>query len=64
MSSYLHNKRKKALPKAPNAMERKVNIERNKISHLEDSMVMYSIYNGKTLENLVNTLERMHNNTT
>ena len=43
ISSCLHNKRKKALQKAFNVMERKVNLERNKNFHLEDSMMMYSI---------------------
>ena len=45
-------------------MERKVHLERNKVFHLEHSMVMYSIYNAETIENLVNPLEKMHNKTT
>ena len=32
-------------------MENKVNLQQNKIFHLEDSMVMYGIYNSDTLEN-------------
>ena len=31
--------------------------------HLEDTMVMYGIYNTETLEQLVNTVYIMHNNT-
>ena len=50
ISSYLHNKRQKALKKASVAMENQVNLERNKIFDLEDSMVMYSIYNSDTLK--------------
>ena len=33
------------------AMENQVNLKRNKIFHLEDSMVMYGIYNSDTLDN-------------
>ena len=32
--------------------------------HLEDSMVMYSIYNADTLEILCNTVHKKHNTTT
>ena len=35
-----------------------------KIFHLEDSMVMYDIYNSDTLEKLVNTVHNMYNRTT
>ena len=60
ISSYLHNKRQKALQKVFDAMERKVKLERNKIfCHLEDSMVMYGIYNVETLVKLVYVLEIM-----
>ena len=45
-------------------MERKVNLERNMIFHLEVSMIIYSFYNAQTAENLVNTLERVFNKTT
>ena len=51
ISSYLHNKQQKALHKACMAMENKVNLQCKKIFHLEDSMVMYSIYSLDTLEN-------------
>ena len=42
-------------------MENKMNLQCNKIIHLEDSMVMYSIYNSKTLEKLIDTIHKMHN---
>ena len=64
ISSYLHNKRQKALKKAFVAMKNQVNLERNKLFHLEDSMVIYSIYNSDTLEKLINTVHKMHNKTT
>ena len=45
ISSYLHNKRQAALEKAFVTMQNQVNLERNTIFHLEDSIVMYGIYN-------------------
>ena len=45
-------------------MERKLNLEINKIFHLEDSVIMYGIYNAETVENIVDTLEKMPNRTT
>ena len=32
--------------------------------HLENSFVLYGIYNAKILENLINTVHNMHNSTT
>ena len=37
ISSFLHNRRHKALHKAIKAMETKTNIQHNKLIHLEDS---------------------------
>ena len=45
-------------------MENKVNLEWNRVLHQEDSMVMYSIYNSDTLEQLIDTNHKMHNKTT
>ena len=50
ISSYLHNRRQKALHKAFVAMENKGNSEWNRVFHLEDSMVMYGIYSSDILE--------------
>ena len=61
--NYLHNKRQKALQKAFIAMEKEVNSERNTIFHLEDSMVMYDIYNSEMIEKLINMIHHMHNKT-
>ena len=38
-------------------MENQVHLEWNKIFHLEDSMVMYGIYNSETIEKLINTIK-------
>ena len=50
ISSFLHNRKHKALHKAVKAMENKVNLQCNKLMHIEDSMVMYGIYSAETLE--------------
>ena len=60
ISIFLHYKRQKALHKAVHAMGNKVDRECNKIFHLEDSMVMYGIYNSDTLEALINTVHRLY----
>ena len=58
--SYLHNKRQKALQRAFIAMEKQVNLERNRIFHLEDSMAIYGIYNSEAIEKLINMIQHMH----
>ena len=63
-SSFLHHRRCKALHKAVKAMERKTDIQHNKILHLEDSIVMYGIYNTETLEKLIDIVHCIHNMTT
>ena len=45
-------------------MENKVDLQHNKIFHLEDSVVMYGVYNSDTLEDLINTIHKVHNRTT
>ena len=64
ISSFLHYKRQKALHKAVQAMGNKVDIQCNKIFHLEDSVVLYGIYNSDTLDNLIDTVHRLHNQST
>ena len=64
VSSYMHNKRQKALHKAFIPMENKINLQHNKIINLEDSLVMYSTYISETLEKIINTVHKLHNSTT
>ena len=64
ISTFLHYKRQKALHKAVHTMENKVDIQCNKIFHLEDSMIMYGIYNSDTLEDLIDTVHKLHNKST
>ena len=43
------------------AMDSKIAIQHNKLIQLENSMLMYGIYNAETLEKLINTVQHIHN---
>ena len=45
-------------------MENKVDLQCNRVFNLEDSMIMYGIYNSDTLETFIDTVHRLHNQTT
>ena len=60
ISSFLHHKREKALQQAMHTMNKNVNIQENKIFHLEDSMIMYGVYNVDTLEKLIQMVHKMN----
>ena len=45
-------------------MENKVDIQCNKIFQLEDTMVIYGIYNSDTLEDLIDTVHWLYNKST
>ena len=62
-SSFLNLKRNKAIHMAVKAMDNKANIQCNKLMQLENSMLMYGIYNVETLEKLINTVYNIHNTT-
>ena len=64
ISSFLHDRRHKALHKAVRVIDRQTTTQHNKLMHLEDSMVMFGIYNAETLENLLHTVHHMQNTTT
>ena len=64
ISSFLHHKRHKALHKAVEVMDKKTNIQCNRIHHLEDTIIMYGVYNPDTLTDLIDTVHRMQNFTT
>ena len=51
ISSFLHHKQNKALHEAVKAMDNKATIQHNKLMQLENSMLMYGIYNAETLKN-------------
>ena len=64
ISSFLHHKRHKALHKAVVVMNKKTDVQCNRIHHLEDTMIMYGVYNSDTLTDLIDTVHRMQNFTT
>ena len=64
ISSFLHHKRHKALHKAVVVMNKKTDVQCNKTHHLEDTMIMYGVYNSDTLTDFIDTLHRMQNFTT
>ena len=61
MSSFLPQKCENALQKAVHAMSNQANIQCNKLMKLDNSMLMYGIYNAETLEKLINTVQEIHN---
>ena len=64
ISSFLHHERHKALHKAVAVMNKKTDEQHNRIHHLEDTMIMYGVYNSDTLTDLIDTVHRMQNFTT
>ena len=44
-------------------MDSKTTIQCNKLIQLENSMLMYGVYNTETLEMLINTVDLIHNTT-
>ena len=63
ISSFLQHKQNNALHKAVSAMNNKANIQYNKLMKLDDTMVMYGIYNVETLEKLIKTVHNIYNTT-
>ena len=45
-------------------MENEIDLQCNNIFHLEDSMVLCGTYNSDTLENLIDTVHRLHSQST
>ena len=58
ISSFLHHKRHKAVHKAVAMMNKKTNVQCNRIYHLEDTMIMYGTYNSDTLTDLIDTVHK------
>ena len=44
-------------------MNDRANIQHNKVMKLDDSMLMYGIYNAETLEKFITTVHKIHNTT-
>ena len=45
--------------KAVKVMEKRTDLQCKKIHHLEDTMIMYSVYNSDTLTELNDTVHKM-----
>ena len=41
-------------------MNKKISIEQNRVFHLEDSMIMYGVYNVNALEKLIQMVHKMN----
>ena len=63
ISSFLQNKRNKALHKPVTAMDGRADIQHNRLMHLENSMLMYGVYNAEMLGKLIKTVCDIHNTT-
>ena len=50
----------KLYPKAVYAMHSKVHTQRNKLIHLENTLVMYGVFYAETLEKLIKTVHALH----
>ena len=44
-------------------MNDQINVQCNKLMKLDDTMLMYGIYNAEMLEKLINTVHEIHNAT-
>ena len=60
----LHHKRHKTLHNAVTARDKLTNIQCNRIHHLEDTMIMYGVYNSDAVTDPTDTVHRMQNFTT
>ena len=60
MSSFLQRKHEVALQKAMIAMNNEADFQHNKLLKLDNTMLMYGIYNADTLEKLIHTVQEIH----
>ena len=61
ISSFLQRKCEDALQKSIIAMNNEVDFQCNKLLKLDNTILMYGIYNAETLEKLINTVQEIHN---
>ena len=61
ISSFLQRRWDNALNRAVLAMDNEINAQCNKLLKLDNTMLMYGIYNAETLERLINTVHNIHN---
>ena len=58
---FFRKKSNDALQKAMIAMNSEAEFQSNKLLKLDNTMLMYGIYNAETLEKLINTVKELHN---
>ena len=58
---FVQKKCNNALQKAMIAMNDEAEFQCNKLLKLDNTMLMYGIYNAKMLEKLINTVQELHN---
>ena len=58
---FFRKKLNDALQKAMIAMNSEAEFQCNKLLKLDNTMLMYGIYNAETLEKLINTVQELHN---
>ena len=58
--SFLQRKHEDALQKAMILMNNEVNFQCNKLLKLDNTLLMYGIYNAETLEKLITTVQDIH----
>ena len=61
ISSFCQRKCEDTLQKAMIAMNNEADFQHNKLLKLDNTMLMYRIYNAETLEELINTVQEIHN---
>ena len=61
ISSFLQQKHENALQKAVDAISNQATMQHNRLMKLDNTMLMYGIYNAETLEKLINTVHEIHN---
>ena len=61
ISSFLQRKCEDALQKAMIAMNNQADFQHKKLLKLDNTMLMYGIYNAETLEKLINTVQEIYN---
>ena len=61
ISSFLQRKLDNALKRAVLAMDNEINAQHSKLLKLDNTMLMYGIYNAETLEKVINTVHNIHN---
>ena len=61
---FFRENQNSALKRAVSAMGNEIKTQHNKLLKLDNSMLIYGLYNADTLEKVINTIHNIHNTTT